>query len=105
MNFSDLIFWAGVILAGVVLLIGVFVVISICWAASGSPDVNGDPERDSGLDDDDIRAMSAHWDHGSKRSHRVPDLETARQLNRIRMCRDVSQIRAFLKLHQIHPHG
>jgi hypothetical protein len=25
-----------------------YLIIGACWAASGSPDVNGDPERDAG---------------------------------------------------------
>ena len=78
----------ALVVAGAVLLL-----LGACWVASGSPDVNGDPERDGGWSEDEIQAMSRHWDHGSLRTHRVPDLETARQLNRLHLAREVRSIR------------
>ena len=59
-----------------------FAMVAICWAASGSPDANGDPERDSGLTDDEIAAQDRAWDRGSAETETRPNLEYARRLNR-----------------------
>ena len=83
----------------IIVAIGFLALLSICWAASGCPDVNGDPERDAGMDDDDLAALSASWDRGSRAASQVPDLETARQLNRLRMARDVNHLSTFNRIH------
>lgn len=38
------------------------------WMARGESDVNGDPERDGGLDDPEISRRNACWDRGSRRA-------------------------------------
>lgn len=65
------------------------------WIARGESDCNGAPERDAGASDDDIDRASRSWDHGSFRAASVPDLETARQLNQVRMQQDAAQFRTI----------
>lgn len=64
-----------------------FAMIAICWAASGSPDVNGDPERDSGLTDEEIADRDRAWDRGSASTESRPNLEYTRRINRNAMAR------------------
>ena len=106
MSFFLPLFWALAIVLGAVGLIAMAVLAVVAWIALGEPDVNGDPERDSGWTDDDIAAASASWDHGSYRTRCIPDLETARQLNRLHLQREAESIRALdYHLNQIHPHA
>lgn len=49
-----------------VLLLGLL--LFLAWLARGESDVNGDPERDGGLDDPAISRANACWDHGSRRA-------------------------------------
>lgn len=60
----------------------VLTAIAIAWVAGGESDVNGDPERDSGMSDDEIEARSRAWDRGSAATHAAPNLEYARRLNK-----------------------
>lgn len=71
----------GILLAIVSLGVGALV-LSILWVAAGSPDVNGDPERDAGYSEDEISDLSASWDHGSRRTADSPGIEYARRMNR-----------------------
>lgn len=69
----------GALLLGVLLVV---IVLAIAWIASGESDVNGDPERDSGMDDDEIERRNRAWDRGSAETESRPNLEYARRMNR-----------------------
>lgn len=70
-------------------LLFAFAMIAICWAASGESDCNGDPERDSGMTDDEIAEQSRAWDRGSADTEYHPNLEYARRANRDAMRREL----------------
>lgn len=58
------------VLAVLSLIIALILIASamVGWAASGEPDANGDPERDSGMSEDEIAELNRRWDRGSARS-------------------------------------
>lgn len=64
--------------------------LAVCWAASGSPDVNGDPECDGGgMSDDEIDQLGRSWDRGSTSTETRPNLEYSRRRNRNDMARSL----------------
>ncbi len=73
-----------VLLAAAALLL----LVAFLRAAAGSPDCNGDPERDSGMSDDEIARA---WDRGSSQTEYRPNLSYARRLNREHLRRSISQ--------------
>lgn len=76
------------------------------WISRGEPDVNGDPERDAGIDDAHIERMCRYWDQGSHRTAVTADLETARQLNRLRMHQAAAEWNTIdTQIPTIHHHG
>lgn len=74
-------------IAVVILLPVAILVVSVFYVAAGSSDVNGDPERDSGMDSDDISRSFQGWDRGSSQTELRPNLEHERRLNRTAMRR------------------
>ena len=79
---------AFTILAFLALALLFLAMLGVCWAASGSPDVNGDPERDGGgMSDDEIDRLGRSWDRGSTSTESRPNLEYSRRRNRNAMAR------------------
>lgn len=54
----------------------------LAYIATGSPDCNGDPERDAGWTDHEIEELSRSWDRGSHETESRPNLEYVRRRNR-----------------------
>ncbi len=63
------------------LAIALFLVLLV-WISAGSPDANGDPERDAGWSDREIAERARSWDRGSHATETRPNLEYARRQNR-----------------------
>ncbi len=70
------------LICGTPVVLLVLTVLAIAWVADGESDVNGDPERDAGMPEDEIEARSRAWDRGSAATSSAPNLEYARRLNK-----------------------